>query len=129
MDIDDPESEDEADDDDVNILESEDDPEGEPTLNAAGSPHRVPTTNNYQRPKSGPAGGSAAARPTLKVKLKLGARPTRLPTSAVVSSAASATPEPEIVPGRRTGKRAISTWIIIRGPSAYLTQRFRNLSL
>jgi len=31
----------------------------------------------------------------------------RLPVSAVASSAASATPEPEIVPGRRTGKRAI----------------------
>jgi len=110
MDIDEPESEDEAEDDDVNVVESEDEPEDEPTPNVPTSSRGASTTNNSPRPKSGLTNGPAAVKPTLKVRLKLGLRPTRLPASAVASSAASATPEPEIVPGRRTGKRAISTW-------------------
>jgi len=109
MDIDEPESEDEPE-DDVNVLESEDEPEDVPTPNVPTSSRGASTTNNSPRPKSGPTIAPPVAKPTLKVKLKLGLRPMRLPVSAVASSAASATPEPEILPGRRTGKRAISTW-------------------
>lgn len=103
VEIDEPESED-PDEEYPDMLESEDDepapnpPESSLEASAASSP----------LPKAGPA--TVPLKPTLRVKLKLGSRPTRLPESTVASSAASVTPEPDIIPGRRSGKRAISAY-------------------
>lgn len=103
VEIDEPESED-PDEEYPDMLESEDD---EPTPNAPESSLEVSAAST-PLPKAGPS--TVPLKPTLRVKLKLGSRPTRLPESTVASSAASVTPEPDIIPGRRSGKRAISAY-------------------
>lgn len=103
MDIDEPESEDQEqpEDEDQEVdIESADEPTPDVQETAESSRAASPYASGSSLPK----------QPTRKVRLKLG-NPTkaRVAASTLNSSAASATPEPDIIPGRRTGKRAIGT--------------------
>lgn len=96
MDIDEPESEDQEQDEDQEVeIDSADEPT--PDVQDAAESSRAPSPSESSLPK----------QPARKVRLKLGNPKARIIASTLNSSAASATPEPDIIPGRRTGKRAI----------------------